>query len=45
LFIERGLSVGEVCYQSGFSNLSYFHRNFRKITNYAPLEYRRRFFE
>ncbi|MEY4538911.1 MAG: hypothetical protein RLZZ306_668 [Bacteroidota bacterium] len=44
LFIERGLSVSEVCYQSGFNNLSYFHRNFKKITNFAPLEYRKRFY-
>jgi AraC-like DNA-binding protein len=44
LFIEKGLSVSEVCYQSGFNNLSYFHRNFKKITQYAPLEYRKRFY-
>jgi AraC-like DNA-binding protein len=44
LFIEMGLSVSEVCYQSGFNNLSYFHRNFKKITQYAPLEYRKRFY-
>ncbi len=43
LFIEKGLSVSEVCYQSGFNNLSYFHRNFKKITHFAPLEYRKRF--
>jgi AraC-like DNA-binding protein len=44
LFIEQGLSVSEVCYQSGFNNLSYFHRNFKKVTNYPPLEYRKRFY-
>lgn len=44
LFIEKGLSVSEVCYQSGFNNLSYFHRNFKKITQYPPLEYRKRFY-
>ena len=44
LFIEKGLSVSEVCYQSGFNNLSYFHRNFKKITHFAPLEYRKRFY-
>jgi AraC-like DNA-binding protein len=45
LFIEKGLSVAEVCYQSGFNNLSYFHRNFKKLTQFAPLEYRRRFYD
>jgi AraC-like DNA-binding protein len=44
LFIEQGLSVSEVCYQSGFNNLSYFHRNFKKVTQFAPLEYRKRFY-
>jgi AraC-like DNA-binding protein len=44
LFIEKGLSVSEVAYQSGFNNLSYFHRTFKKITNYPPLEYRKRFY-
>jgi AraC-like DNA-binding protein len=44
LFIEQGLSVSEVCYQSGFNNLSYFHRNFKKVTQYPPLEYRKRFY-
>ena len=43
LFIENKKTVAEVSYLSGFKNLSYFHRNFKKITNYAPLEYRRRF--
>ncbi len=44
LFIDKGLSVAEVCYQSGFNNLSYFHRIFKKITHFAPLEYRKRFY-
>ncbi len=43
LFIENKKTVSEVSYLSGFKNLSYFHRNFKKITNFAPLEYRRRF--
>jgi AraC-like DNA-binding protein len=43
LFIENQLSVAEVSYQSGFNNLSYFHRNFKNITNFAPLEYKKRF--
>jgi AraC-like DNA-binding protein len=44
LFIEKGLTVSEVGYQSGFNNLSYFHRNFKKITKFTPVEYRKRFY-
>ncbi len=43
LFIEKGLPVAEVCYLSGFNNLSYFHRNFKKTTHHSPLEYRKLF--
>ena len=43
LMIEQGVSVSEVCYQSGYNSLSYFNRRFKLITNYSPLAYRRRF--
>jgi AraC-like DNA-binding protein len=43
LMMDDSLSVSEVCFQSGFNNLSYFHRNFKKITKFPPLTYRYRF--
>ncbi len=45
LFMKEGLSVSEVCFRSGYNNLSYFNRKFKAITKYSPLEYRRRFFQ
>ena len=39
LLIEGQLSVAQVCYQSGFNNLSNFNRMFRKITGKTPSAY------
>lgn len=36
------LSVGEVALQSGYTDLSYFSRLFKKNTGYAPSEYKKR---
>lgn len=45
LFIEEGPTVTEACYQSGYHHLSHFNRQFKAITGYSPLKYKRRFFE
>ena len=34
------MTVSEIMYKSGFSNKSYFYREFAKIYNVAPKEYR-----
>ena len=34
-------SVGEICYFSGFTNVSNFNRQFKDITGATPLEYKR----
>ncbi|MBK5280361.1 MAG: AraC family transcriptional regulator, partial [Bacteroidia bacterium] len=39
--IQKDLSIQEICYQSGFSNLSNFNRIFRKITHKTPTSYLR----
>jgi AraC family cel operon transcriptional repressor len=36
-----GLSVAEIALESGFGNLSHFHRCFRKAHDQTPLQYRR----
>lgn len=36
------ITVSEVCYQSGFNNLSNFTRIFRKIMNMSPKEYQKK---
>ena len=37
------LTVSEVCYQSGFNNRSYFYREFKKMYNTTPTDYRLKF--
>jgi AraC-like DNA-binding protein len=44
LFIEKDMSVSQVCYSCGYNNLSYFNRRFKMITKYSPLEYQKRFY-
>lgn len=39
------LTVADIFYQTGFNNQSYFFREFKKKYNYAPNEYRERFFK
>ncbi len=40
LLIQRDLSVAQICYQCGFSNVSNFNRIFRRITHKSPLCFR-----
>lgn len=42
LLQDKNFSVADVCYESGFNNLSYFNRQFKKAMNLSPLEYRKR---
>ena len=39
LLIENKYNVSEVCYESGFNNISNFNRQFKKAMNYSPSEY------
>ena len=41
LLLESDLYVSEICYQSGFKNMSNFNRHFKRQYNLAPREYRR----
>jgi AraC-like DNA-binding protein len=36
-------TVAEICYQSGFGNISHFNRQFRELTGRTPLQYRKEF--
>lgn len=42
LLKETNLSILEICYESGFNNLSNFNRLFRKQFQESPVEYRKR---
>ncbi len=43
LIIEGKMSVSQVCYESGFNNLSNFNRIFKKHTGYTPTMYYQEF--
>jgi AraC-like DNA-binding protein len=40
LLCNSRFSVTEVCFQSGFNELSYFTRQFKRITRLSPLQYK-----
>lgn len=42
LLTEDSLDVGQVCFSSGFNNLSHFHKQFRKIVGLTPGEYHKK---
>jgi AraC-like DNA-binding protein len=43
LLMDQDLSITEVCFDSGFYNISHFNKQFKKIIGATPSEYRRRF--
>jgi AraC-like DNA-binding protein len=42
LLLERKFNISEICYESGFNNISNFNRQFRKIKEMSPKEYAQR---
>ena len=43
LLMHNDMSIIEVCFDSGFNNLSHFNKQFKKTTGVPPSEYRKRF--
>lgn len=43
LLREGGLSITQICYETGYNNISNFNRQFKKITKFTPSEYLREF--
>lgn len=39
MLIEKRKSIQEICYDSGFANLSHFNRTFKKVTGKTPKGY------
>jgi len=42
LLLETDRTVTEICYESGFSNLSNFNRQFLRLRRATPRDYRRK---
>jgi AraC-like DNA-binding protein len=45
MLVENKLSVTEVCFASGFSNLSNFNKQFKKIYHVNPMLYRKQYWD
>jgi AraC-like DNA-binding protein len=43
LLIESGMSIKQLCYESGFNNFTSFHKYFKLITGKSPLVYQKEF--
>lgn len=41
LLNEENMSISEICYESGFNNISNFNRYFKLLTNTTPLHYQK----
>ncbi len=41
--VNENYSIAEICYSCGYNNISYFIRQFRAITGFTPLGYRKKF--
>ena len=41
LLLTEEFSIGEICFASGFGNLSNFNRVFKRVTGQTPKAYRR----
>ncbi len=39
LLMEEKYNISEICFESGFNNISNFNRQFKKTTNYSPTQY------
>jgi AraC-like DNA-binding protein len=42
LLSEKDVSIVEAAYKSGYNNLANFNRQFKKLKNLTPTEYRRK---
>lgn len=45
LLMEGTLQVSQICFETGFNNISNFNRNFKRITGMTPKQYQIEFFK
>ena len=43
LITEKKMNISQICYECGYTNLSNFNRQFRRIMNITPSQYARQF--
>jgi YesN/AraC family two-component response regulator len=43
LLSEQAMSISQICFESGYSNLSNFNRQFKKLKSMTPSQYVRSF--
>lgn len=43
LLTSQKINVSQICYDSGFNTLSNFNRQFKAVTSYSPMEYRKKY--
>lgn len=43
LLLEDNFNINQVCFESGYNNISYFNRQFKAIMKKTPLEYRKEY--
>jgi AraC-like DNA-binding protein len=41
LLIENKLSISQICFESGFNNMTNFYKTFKRFTGQTPLEYQK----
>nr|WP_294908253.1 helix-turn-helix domain-containing protein [uncultured Lacibacter sp.] len=39
LLIENKLSISQICYESGFNNVTNFYKTFKRFTGQTPLAF------
>ena len=42
MIIKTNMTIAEICFASGFKDIPYYNRVFKKIKNYTPTEYRKK---
>ncbi len=45
MLIQTKFYIDDICYESGFNNVSFFNRKFKEATGLTPSEYRKRYRE
>ncbi len=45
LLVSKNMRISEICYETGYNNISHFNKQFKRITKLTAIEYRKIYFE